>query len=85
MHTEAHATIRNQYPEIYSKASAKVQDAVKSSGMDRKRFTSWIYTVAKSGIAGTINTVKLMPLYDFIDLLSWINIDSKYTEEMMKK
>lgn len=85
LHTAAHGVIRDQYPEIYHKASTKIQDAVKSSGLDRKRYTSWIYTVAKSQIAGTINTVKLMPLYDFIDLLSWINLDSKFNEEMMKK
>jgi len=85
LHTAAHATIRDQYPEIYSKASAKIQDAVKSSGMDRKRFTTWLYTVAKSQIAGTIDKVKLMPLYDFIDILGWINLDNKFNEEMIKK
>jgi len=26
-----------------------------------------------------------MPLYDFIDILGWINLDNKFNEEMIKK
>lgn len=85
MHSKAHAVILDQYPEIYSQASGKVQDAVKSSGLDRRRYSTWLYKVAESGITGTIDAVKLMPTYDFVDVLGYLSSKDKFTEEMMKK
>ena len=85
MHSAAHAVILNQYPEIYGKADRKVQDAVKSSGLDRRRYSTWLYKVAESGITGTIDTVKLMPLYDFADILGYLSSKDKFNEEMIKR
>jgi len=85
LHSKAHAVILDQYPEIYHKASGKVQDAIKSAGLDRRRYSTWIYKVAESGITGTIDTVKLMPLYDFVDILGYLSAKDKFNEEMTKR
>lgn len=85
LHTAAHDFIYNQYPEIYNKTSQKVKDAVKSSGLDRRRYSVWLYKVAESQISGVVETVKKMPLYDFIDILGYLSSKDKFNDEMMKR
>ena len=85
MHSAAHNFISDQYPELYEKADSKVQSAVKSSGMDRIRYTAWLFKVAESQITGTIERVKLVPLWDFVEILAYLTRKDKFNELMIRQ
>ena len=84
MHTNTHAVLFDQYPEIYAKADTKTINAAKASGLDSKRYSTWLYKVAESQIEGRLNDVKRLPLYDFADILGYLSSKDKFNEEMIK-
>jgi len=85
LHSRAHAVISESYPELYGKADSKTQSAIKGAGLDRLRYTAWLYKVAQSQIAGTVERVKLVPLWDFVDMLGYLSKVSKFEEIMIKQ
>ena len=85
MHTNTHSVLFDQYPEIYAKADAKSINAAKISGMDSKRYSTWLYKVAESQIEGTLHNVKRLPLYDFADILGYLSSKDKFNEEIIKQ
>lgn len=85
LHSGAHSILHDQYPEIYAKADEKAVNAAQASGMDRRRYSTWLYKVAESQIEGCLSDVKRLPLYDFADILGYLSSKDKYTEQMMKQ
>ena len=60
LHIATHNQIREQYPAIYERKTDGNKSPLTDVG-----FEAWTMAVAKSGIAGTVESVNAMKLWDF--------------------
>lgn len=78
--------IDNNYKWIFTvdDSGSKLKSAYKRSGLEDFGAIGWIYEVAESGMAGTIQQIKEMPLYDFISVLSYLRCINKFEKYASK-
>jgi hypothetical protein len=76
--------ISERYKWIFDSSSsdAKTKSAFNKSGLSDFGLNTWYYEIAEGGMFGTVKEIKQMPMWEFIDALSYIRACAKFQKFM---
>ena len=76
--------VRERFNFAKSTGDSKASVAAKVSGLDGFGSRARLYSVAKSGVVGSLEDVKQMDWIMFLDVYDWLYLSDKYQAELNK-